>query len=186
MSDTNTNPPVVNIEDVLANPEFCDANPRRGDFEARFGFVGRALNSRGIGVNITIVPPRSKAFPRHYHYQNDEMFLVLSGVGTLHYGDTDYPLKPMDVISILAGTGIPFQIDNTGDEELRYLALSTMTPTDVFHYPDSNKYGIMANGAPFRALPSDGLPRFAKWVSSDMSVGYWEGEVAPEDEKGDC
>ncbi|MEO1732755.1 MAG: cupin domain-containing protein [Pseudomonadota bacterium] len=175
--------PVIAIEDVLANPEFCDHNPRRGDFEARFALIGQALDTRGIGINLTIIPARSKAHPRHYHYINDEMFVILEGTGVLHYGKDDHPLKPMDVVSITAGTGVPFQIENTGDAELRMLALSTMFAADVFHYPDSDKYGVMANGTPFRSMGSDRLPRFAKWVSADMNVPYWRDEVPPEDEK---
>ena len=52
-----------------------------------------------------------------------------------------------------------------------------MAPTGVFHYPDNDKYGIVANGVPFREIASDGLPRFAKWVRADINVDYWEGEV---------
>lgn len=178
MADKPDSPPVVNIEDVLATPEYTDANPERGKFQASFGFIGKALGSANIGINITIVPPGKTAWPRHYHYTNDEMFVVLQGTGTLHYGDDDHPLKPMDVVSIAAGTGIPFQIENTGAEELRYLAMSTLDPADVFVYPDSNKVGIMALAAPFRDLKgsADGLTPFRKWINANMSVGYWDDE----------
>jgi len=169
--------PVINIEEVLAQPEFCDTNPERGKFQASFGFIGRALETSQIGVNVTIVPPGKAAWPRHFHYINEEMFIVLSGTGTLHYGDDNLPLKPMDIIHIEAGTGIPFQIDNTGEAELRYLALSTLDPADVFVYPDSKKIGIMAKAAPFRDLSANSdLPAFRKWVTTDMSIGYWEDE----------
>ncbi len=39
---TDFPPPVVSIEDVLADPGLTDANPRRGEFEARFAFIGRS------------------------------------------------------------------------------------------------------------------------------------------------
>ncbi|GAA0777310.1 cupin domain-containing protein [Roseibium denhamense] len=172
-----THKPVLNIQDVLAKPEYCDENPERGKFQARFGFIGRALGTEKLGINITIVPAGKAAWPRHFHYINDEMFIVLEGTGTLHYGDEDHPLKPMDIIHIQAGTGIPFQIDNTGETELRYLALSALDEADVFVYPDSNKIGVMAKAAPFRDLSESGdLPAFRKWVSADMTVGYWDGE----------
>jgi len=127
-------------------------------------------------MNVTIVPPGKAAWPRHYHYNNDEMFLVLVGSGTLHYGEDDFALKPLDVVHIAAGTGIPFQIENTGAEELRYLAISTLNPADVFVYPDSNKVGIMSLAAPFRDLSGDGLKPFRKWINAGMSVGYWDDE----------
>lgn len=174
---TDTPPPVVSIEDVLADPGFTDANPRRGDFEARFAFIGRALATEGLGINLTVVPPRSKAFPRHYHYVNHELFVILDGSGVLHHGEEDHALKPLDVVFIRAGTGIPFQIENTGDAEMRYLALSTLIPADVFHYPDGDKYGVMAAGTPFRDLASGDLARFSHWFRRDSAVGYWDGEV---------
>lgn len=165
--------PVVNIQDIANDPDFLLTRARKGSFEAQLALVGKALGSKGIGINLTIVPPRSKAFPRHYHYHNDEMFIVLVGTGTLHYGDADFPIEPMDVINIEAGTGVPFQIDNTSDTELRYLALSTLDPTDIFVYPDSKKLGIMAKGAPFRDLSGDGLPRLIKFIPAEAEEDYF-------------
>ena len=172
--------PVINIADVLADPGLVDDRARRGVFEAKVGMIGRALGTRNIGINITVVPPRSKGFPRHYHYVNDEMFVVLSGTGTLHYGDATFPLHPLDVIHIEAGTGIPFQIENDSDGELRYLALSTLIPADVFHYVDSDKWGVMGGGAPFNGLEGKGLPRFARWFDAEGLKGYYDGEPEAE------
>ena len=169
-------PPVVNIEDVLADPDLTDVNPERGAFAARFAFIGRALGTDKIGVNLTVVPPGKKAWPRHYHFVNDEMFVVLAGTGVLHYGEQDWPLRPLDVVHIRAGTGIPFQIENTGAQEMRYLAFSTMLPADVFHYPDSDKLGVMANRTPFRSLGATDDIRLAQWLWAGSKVGYWEGE----------
>ena len=177
MTGPHPSPPLCNIDDILSQPEFCDHTPERGDYEARFGFIGRALGSKKIGMNITIVPAGKTAFPRHFHYINDEMFVVLAGTGTLHHGDTDHPLRPMDVIYIEAGTGIPVQIENTGTQELRYLALSSMDPADVFVYPDSQKVGVMALATPFRDLSDDhAAAPFRKWVLLEDNVPYWRGE----------
>ena len=150
----------------------------------RLGKIGEALGGDKIGINVTVVPPRSNAFPRHYHYVNDEAFVVLTGTGTLRYGDAHHPIKPGDVIYIKAGTGIAFQLQNTGDEEMRYLGLSSMIPADVFYYPDSDKHGIMANGVPFHSLPTEGLERFAKWVERDHGVGYYHNDSHAAEDKG--
>ncbi|MEO1702757.1 MAG: cupin domain-containing protein [Pseudomonadota bacterium] len=171
------NKPVVNINEIANDRDHLLTRSRRGAFESQLALIGKALGTKNIGINLTIVPPQSKAFPRHYHYHNDEMFIIVQGKGTLHYGDEDFPLKPMDVINIEAGTGIPFQIDNTSDEELRYLALSTLDPVDVFVYPDSKKMGIMAKGAPFRDLSGDGLQRMTKFIFADTEEDYYAGEA---------
>lgn len=170
--------PVVNLDEVLANPEFSDRNTPGGEFEATLGFVGRALQSKKLGATVTVVPAGKKAWPRHYHYANDEMFVVLEGQGTLHYGDETFALRAGDVVNIEAGTEIPFQIANTSDGDLKYLAISTLLHPDVFVYPDSDKIGVMAGGGPMREArgPSGRkLVRFNR--ASDPSVPYWDGEI---------
>ena len=83
----------------------------------------------------------------------------------------------MDVVNIEAGTGIPFNIDNSGETELRYLAVSTMDPAEVMHYVDWGKVGVMALATPFRDLSEDAaLEPMRKWVMADTNVPYWRGE----------
>jgi uncharacterized cupin superfamily protein len=169
--------PVANMNDVLADPALTDTNGPRGPFHAELGFVGKALGTRNIGVNVTVVPAGRKAWPRHFHYGNDELFVVLAGRGTLHYGERSGPIGEGDVIAIEAGTGIPFQIENTSDGELRYLAFSTLNHPDVFVYPDSDKIGIMAGGGPMREAAVEGKPKFVRFVPGTAKAGYWDGET---------
>lgn len=169
--------PICNIDDIFDDPAFVRVNEERGRFQARFGLLGKALGTGKIGLNVTEVPAGKTAWPRHYHYNNDEMFIVLAGTGVLHYGDDDFPLAEMDVAHIEAGTGIPFQIENTGEVTLRYLALSSLDPADVMVYPDSGKIGIMSLAAPHRNLSGEGLQPFRRWIGQDMEIGYWEGEA---------
>lgn len=176
MTDPADRPPVVNIDAVLADPTLTDTNGPRGRFHATLGFVGRALGTRNIGVTVTVVPAGRKAWPRHYHFANDEMFVILAGEGTLHYGEADHPLRAGDVVHIEAGTGVPFQIENTSAAELRYLALSTLRHPDVFVYPDSDKVGFVAGTGPMRPDTADGRPRLIHFLREDMRAGYWDGE----------
>lgn len=175
---TTPDSPIINIADALNNDEFIRTVDRRGAFEARIGLIGAMLGTEKIGINITVVPPRSKAWPKHFHYTADEMVIVLEGEGTLHYGDNRYALKPNDVAHLPAGTGKAHQVENTSDAELRYLCLSSLDPADVFVYPDSNKVGFMAGAAPFRdfSAAEGRLPSIRRWVTDDMSAGYWDGE----------
>lgn len=178
MTDTPTpTPPIVNIAEVLADSAFSDTNRPGPGFDATLGAVGRALGTRKIGATATTVAPGAKAWPRHYHFINDEMFVILAGTGTLHYGEADHPLKPQDVVHIEAGTGIAFQIENTGEAPLTYLALSTLEPADVFVYPDSGKIGFLAGSGPMRGDTADGRPRMIRFIAEDMKTGYWDGEV---------
>ncbi|MEO0818957.1 MAG: cupin domain-containing protein [Pseudomonadota bacterium] len=172
----NGRSPVVNIDKVLADPGTSQAHGPRGPFEARLGLIGHALGSNRIGINVTVVPAGKRAWPRHWHYGNDELFVVLDGAGTLHYGEADYPLAAGDVVHISAGTGVPFQIENTSGADLRYLAISTQDAPDVVVYPDSGKTGIFAGKAPLGPAPA-GRPAIVRFVPDSASAGYWHGEV---------
>jgi len=170
-------PVVRNINTILDDPDHTLVRDRRGKYQATLGLIGKALGTKGIGMNLTVVPPHSAAFPKHYHFVADEAFVILEGHGTLHRGEESEALAPMDVVYVQGGTGIPFQIENTSDAELRYLALSTMEEADVFHYPESGKYGVMARGVPFRDLSDGaGLPRFMRFLPGDVEVDYYHND----------
>ncbi|MEM6677907.1 MAG: cupin domain-containing protein [Pseudomonadota bacterium] len=177
MTDTPKPPPVVNMDAVLADPATSDTNAPGGDFDARLGAVGRALGSRRLGATVTVVAPGKRAWPRHYHFTNDEMFVVLTGTGTFHFGDATYPLAPGDVAYVEAGTGIPFKIVNTGTEPLRYLAISTLEQADVFVYPDSGKTGVLAGSGPMRGDQAEDRPRYLAFTRNGQPCGYWDGEI---------
>jgi uncharacterized cupin superfamily protein len=65
------------------------------------------------------------------------------------------------------------EIINTGEQELRYLAVSTMLSPEVGEYPDSGKFGV------FGAKPAgpDGKPGYLRFIGrEDQCLDYWEGE----------
>lgn len=168
--------PVVNMDAVLADPQTSDATQRGARFEARLGGVGRALGAKKLSATVTVVPPGKCAWPKHYHFANDEMIIVLQGEGTLHYGDKSGPIAQGDVAYIEAGTATPFQVENTSAAELRYLVIDPQIHPDVFVYPDSGKIGFVAGGAPLREQ-SGPTPKLTRFITDDMKAGYWDGEV---------
>ncbi|MEJ2411036.1 MAG: hypothetical protein P8Y58_09730 [Novosphingobium sp.] len=72
------------------------------------------------------------------------------------------------------GAASAHQIINTGDTDLRYLAISTMNEPDVIDYPDSGKFAVMARAAP-------GGDKAGWWVDHvgryTDAVGYWDDET---------
>lgn len=52
--------------------------------------LGAAGGSEKIYVNIDIVPPKAYSTKNHSHSQQEEFFLILSGVGTTEKEDTCY------------------------------------------------------------------------------------------------
>ena len=169
--------PIINIADVELEPRppaFALSGPATERFDARMGFIGPRIGAQKLGYNITAVPPGKRAFPFHNHRVNEEMFFVLQGTGEVRIGGSTYPIRSGDVIACPAGgTEAAHQIVNTGPDELRYLAVSTKLSPEIAEYPDSGKFGVLAE------LPagSDGKPRRFVFVGRESgSLNYWEGE----------
>jgi uncharacterized cupin superfamily protein len=89
------------------------------------------------------VPPGKRAYPFHRHHVFTELFFVLSGNGEVRLDERTLPIRAGDVIASPPGAEA-HQIVNTGQDELRYLAISDMDTVDVIDYPDSGKMGVAA------------------------------------------
>lgn len=136
-------------------------------FENRQRRLAAAAGGSGIGCSLTEVPPGKTAWPFHAHLGNEEAIFVLEGHATLRLGDRQHALKPGDYVALPARADAAHQVVNTSDAPVRYLAISTMNPTDVIVYPDSKKHGIFAGGS------SQGVTAF---VPIDAAVDYWQDE----------
>jgi uncharacterized cupin superfamily protein len=171
------NKPLINIAEVEMQPRPAAFSPT-GDaaqrFEASIGQIAPLLGARQLGYNITAVPPGKRAYPFHNHRVNEEMFFILEGTGELRFGGEIYPVRPGDVIACPAGgPERAHQITNTGDGELRYLAVSTKRSPEIAEYPDSGKFGVLAHFA----NESGGEPRMFYHIGREgEGLDYWEGE----------
>ncbi|MEJ0099853.1 MAG: cupin domain-containing protein [Pseudomonadota bacterium] len=176
MSTPQSVRPVINLDEVQIGDRpqaFQPAGRAVERFESRMGVIGARIGARMLGYNITAVPPGKRAFPLHNHHANEEMFFILQGSGELRVGDERYTLRAGDFIaSPPGGPESAHQIINTGKEELRYLAVSTLIAPEAVEYPDSGKIGILS-----RQIAPDGSTRMVRHVArTDASVDYWEGE----------
>lgn len=155
---------VINLDEVELQP-----HGHGTDFEAKLGPIGRRIGARKLGYRLTVVPPGKRAWPYHCHHNNEEMFFILAGTGTLRIGEERVPLRAGDVVCAPeGGPETAHQILNDGSGELRYLAVSTMEGPDVFEYPDSGKFGVFAG-------PKQ-QPRFTFYGRPGSAVDYWDGE----------
>ena len=108
-------PPMMNLNDLEMTPF-----EGGGHFAAQLGAIGRPLGMQKFGCGLVVLQPGKRAWPLHEHYGNEELFIILSGEGTIRYGDGEYPVKANDVIYTPTGKGTAHQIVNTSDAELRY------------------------------------------------------------------
>ena len=148
---------------------------RHGDtFEASMAAIAAPLGARHLGARYVEVPAGKKAWPFHCHHANDEMFVILSGSGTLRYGDKRHSVAGGDIVVCPSGgPETAHQLIAGPDEPLRYLAVSTMNEPDVMEYPDSGKVTVFAGSAPGG---DKAARRVALTLRTDSAVDYWDGE----------
>jgi uncharacterized cupin superfamily protein len=161
------NRPILNIAEVELKarpPAFAATGPAAERFDARMGVIASKLGAQKLGYNVTAVPPGKRAFPFHNHWVNEEMFYVLEGTGEVRIGEAVYPIRAGDVIACPpGGKETAHQIVNSGTVDLKYLAVSTRLSPDIAEYPDSGKFGVLAES--FRFVGREG-----------NAVPYWDGE----------
>lgn len=137
---------------------------RAPHYDSMIGGVSNGTQARKLGCGVDTVAPGQQSCPYHFHHTQEEMFIVLSGTGTLRVAGELLPIQEGDVIFIPCGPDYPHQILNTSDAPLSYLSISTQERPEVCEYPDSGKIGVFANkGRSFVQRLENGLD-------------YWEGE----------
>lgn len=165
--------PVINLADVSIRPRSSAKGAPPDRYDVRRGEIASHIGACKLGYNITVVAPGKRNCPFHNHHIDEEMFFILEGHGELRYGEQRLPLKSGDIIACPpGGPETAHQIINTGDTDMRYLAVSTMAPAEICEYPDSGKFGVFAGRTPETA----DRPAFRYIGKADEIHNYWEGE----------
>ncbi len=142
---------VVALSDV---PAILDGRARR---------AGKAAGAVATGFNHVVLPAGGEGAPAHCHSQEEELFVVLDGDGVLELfprGEQtpqERPLRPGDVISRPAGTGVAHAF-RPGADGLTYLAYGTCEPNDMCFYPQSGRVSLRGLGIALRSPEIDHLP----------------------------
>lgn len=118
----------------------------------------RRVNEPGdahpFDVQIRRVPPGKPVCPYHSHTTQWEMFIVVSGTANVRRDGEIHAVKTGDVFVHPPGT--THQITNaSATEDLVIQIIADNPPVDVFHYPDSGKYGSRPLGKYFRLAEAD-------------------------------
>ncbi|MRG93820.1 cupin domain-containing protein [Polyangium spumosum] len=143
-------------------------------FASRVALIAPKVGAQKLGYNVTIIPPGKRAFPLHNHHVNEEMFFVLEGEGELRLRDERHPIRRGDVIACPpGGPESAHQIINTSDSvELKLFAVSTKMMPEVVDYPDSGRFGVLAE----LGTDAEGKPRTFRYIGREKeSLDYWEG-----------
>lgn len=135
----------------------------------QYARLANGTAAKKLGASIDNLPPGKRGCPYHFHYAQEEMFVVLHGEGTLRVAGEMVPIRAGDVIFIPPGPEYPHQIINTSEGILTYLSVSTQEQPELAEYPDSGKYLIMAERDGKRA-------GFARMHREKDDLDYWDGE----------
>jgi uncharacterized cupin superfamily protein len=101
--------------------------------------VGAQAGAERLGATLYEIDPGNNGSPFHLHHSNEEMIIVVAGRPTLRTLDGLRQLEPGDVIACPVGPRGAHQLQNTTDEPVRALVVSTMVYPEVAEQLDSDK-----------------------------------------------
>ena len=113
-------------------------------------------------VELNRVPPGKPNFPYHAHSAQWELYLVVSGQGTVRHKDARTEVVPGDVF--IFGPDEAHQIINSGAEDLTYYVIADNPIGESAYYPDSGKWKVNKSSAADRV------------VIKGEETDYFEGE----------
>jgi uncharacterized cupin superfamily protein len=132
-------------------------------FDGRARRAGQAAGARATGLNHVVLPAEGAGAQPHCHSEEEEVFVVLDGDGVLELwgrpaeSAEEYPLRPGDVISRPAATGVAHAL-RSGGQGLTYLAYGTRESNDMCFYPRSGRISLRGLGIALSAPQIDYLP----------------------------
>lgn len=145
----------------LASPAWVDADPYDhpvikspdpGPY--RYQLLSDPGGLTQFGAFVEELPPGSRSGQRHWHEDEDEMIVMLSGQLVL-VEDSETRLFPGDAAVWPAGHPVGHRLDNRSDAPARYLVIGTRAVTDRIHYTDHDLV-TLKDGTSRRYLHRDG------------------------------
>jgi uncharacterized cupin superfamily protein len=108
------------------------------------------------------VPAGKANFPYHAHSAQWELYLVISGTGSVRSQDGTTKVGPGD--AFIFGPNEPHQLTNLGQEDLIYYVVADNPIGESSYYPDSGKWKVNKSSAADRVV--------LKGIEAD----YFDGE----------
>jgi uncharacterized cupin superfamily protein len=152
----------------IGEPEYDELREVDG-FRAKRARLGHQLGTERLGASLWEVEPGQRAYPYHFHLNEEELVVVLAGTLELRTPGGTRALREGDVASFPAGEAGAHQLVNRTDAPARFLSCSTHGTPDIVFYPDSGKVGIGER------RPHGGGIRHNFRVADE--VDYYDGET---------
>jgi uncharacterized cupin superfamily protein len=146
----------VNIDEIKEDPW----QSPRGKYVVTFKGISEALNRDPRSLDLakrwpfdlewSRVPPGKSNFPFHAHSAQWEMYLIVSGNGTVR--DKDESTNVIAGDAFIFGPDEPHQITNSGEVDLIYYVIADNPIGESAYYPDSKKWKANKTSAADRVV----------------------------------
>jgi uncharacterized cupin superfamily protein len=110
---------------------------------------------------LVTIPKGKTLCPYHSHSAESELYLVVSGKGSIRDKDGWTDVEPGD--AFFFGPGEAHQLSNAGEEDFVYYVIADNPRGDTCHYPDSGKFAVWKEGN-------------AEVIAKGVETDYFDGE----------
>jgi uncharacterized cupin superfamily protein len=131
-----------------------------GKFAVSFKGISEALGREPSSLDLSKrhpfdlewnrVPPRKCNFPYHAHSAQWELYLVISGKGTVR--DKDGRTEVVAGDAFIFGPDEPHQLINSGDEDFIFYVIADNPIGESAYLPDSGKWKVNKSSAADRVV----------------------------------
>ncbi len=146
----------VNLNEIKEEPW----QSRGGKYAVSFKGISEALGREPTSLDLSKrhpfdlewnrVPSGKRAFPYHAHSAQWELYLVVSGKGSVRHKDGTMEAVPGD--AFVFGPDEPHQLSNSGQEDLVYYVIADNPIGESNYYPDSGKWKVNKSSAADRVV----------------------------------
>lgn len=98
--------------------------------------LGSLAGLTQFGANIVYLEPGAVASLRHWHQNEDEFAMVLTGALVLAEDTGDTPMAPGDCAAWKAGVAVGHRFENRSSEPASFLVIGTRAPREVATYTE--------------------------------------------------
>ena len=126
-------------------------------FRGRVAGVGQQAGAERLGASLYDIAPGGRVSPLQVHHANEELIVVLSGRPTLRTTDRSRELVAGDVVACPAGRRGAHVVENSSDEHVRVLIVSTMVYPDVVEHLDGDTILVLTAPPPQLGMDDIGL-----------------------------
>ena len=146
----------INLNEIKEEPWQSPGGKYAVSFKGISEALGREPSSLDLSkrhpfdLEWNRVPAGKPAFPYHAHSAQWELYLVVSGQGSVRHKGGTTEVAPGD--AFIFGPDEPHQLSNSGQEDFIYYVIADNPIGESCYYPDSRKWKANKSSAADRVV----------------------------------